>query len=77
MKNKIKVFGLALGIMAMSFGMFTVTPSFAQEEEVPGQGPCYMHMARCNGGSMSLDNCRTRTTAETCRGANCNTCTTY
>ncbi len=71
MKNKMKVFGLSLGMMAMSFTFFVGNPSSAKAND---PGPCYMHMARCNGGTMSLDNCRSEHTAESCRGASCSTC---
>ncbi|MGM0946990.1 MAG: hypothetical protein ACQEW9_17580 [Bacteroidota bacterium] len=32
MKNKMKVFGLGLGVFAMSFGLFSTNPSFGQVE---------------------------------------------
>ncbi|WP_297336175.1 hypothetical protein [Algoriphagus sp.] len=33
MKNKMKVFGLGVGVFAMSFGFFSINPSFAQEDQ--------------------------------------------
>ncbi len=75
MKNKIKVFGLSLGMTAMSFAFFVGNPTYAQEG-LPGEGEddwiCCQHPwgTGCTdkGGVQWPDDIRINGSQPTCTG---------